>query len=151
MEVVTCLWTLSSSTTDLLRLTETSQTVVSSHSPHPFVVVWANVKASSISLYLGTGVCVFKPGYVNKREGGAPVATCTFLCICPLVDVCIKCAKSTFTVPFAASGKSICEAARMPVCHAGGPPVSPSPLHSALSLSDRPLIRGRLSDASTDG
>ncbi len=35
-----------------------------------------------------------------------------------------------------ASGKSICAAVRMPVSHTGRPPVSPSPLQSALSLSD---------------
>lgn len=37
---------------------------------------------------------------------------------------------------FAASGKSICAAVRMPASHTGRPPVSPSPLQSALSLSD---------------
>lgn len=52
---------------------------------------WANVKANSISLYLGSGVCVCvcaKLGQCVWIKDEKPVATCTFLCICPLTNVC---------------------------------------------------------------
>lgn len=110
-----------------------------SDSPHPFVVGSANVKASSISLYLGSGacvcvVCVSRPGCMNKTERShhdyvhIPLYMPTGESVHE--DVCAVNSTANVQRLFRVWKAHLC-AGQDAMSHTRRPPVSPSPLHSA--------------------